>query len=129
MEPPLPGPRFFNPFGFIRALSDVTGVMLEAEREYGDTFRMPTLFGPVVVTGNPEAVRAIFTADPDTFVPFAPEIAAPLLGETSLALAAGARHRRDRKLLTPPFHGARMRAYGASMADVATRAAAAWRRG
>ena len=125
-NPPLPGPRYFNPFAFIRSLSDPTDFMLRARERYGDTYRLPTALGPVVVTGDPEGVRAIFSADADTFVPFQPDLSAPLLGETSLLLVSGARHRRDRKLLSPPFQGAQMRAYGAIMAESARRAVAAW---
>jgi cytochrome P450 len=129
MHPAPPGPRYFNPFSFVRSLSDPTDFMLETRRRYGDTYRLPTIFGPIVVTGHPEGIRAMFTANADTFAPYQAESTSPLFGETSLALVTGARHRRDRKLLSPPFHGARMRAYGAIMADGAARAAAAWTRG
>ncbi len=129
MKPPLPGPRYFNPFWLVRSLSEPTDFMLRTRERYGDTFRLPTVLGPVVVTGDPVGVRAIFAADPDIFVPYRPDITSPLLGETSLGVVSGARHRRDRKLLSPPFHGARMRAYGAIMAESASRAAAAWTSG
>ena len=129
IEPSLPGPRYFNPFWLVRSLSDPTEFMLRTRERYGDTYRLPTVFGPAVVTGDPEGVRAIFSADPDTFVPFQPDVTSPLLGETSLVLVSGARHRRDRKLLSPPFQGARMRAYGAIMVESARRAAAAWTSG
>lgn len=126
MNPPLPGPRYFNPFTFLRSLSDPTDLMLRTRDRYGDTYRLPTVLGPVVVTGDPEGVRAIFSADADTFVPYQPDLTSPILGEASLVLVSGARHRRDRRLLSPPFQGARMRAYGAIMADSARRAVAAW---
>lgn len=124
-----PGPKYFNPVTLVRSLPDPTDLMFRTRDKYGDTYRLPSLFGPVIVTGDPEGVRAIFTADADTFVPFQPQISSPMLSEASLALVSGARHRRDRKLLTPPFHGARMRAYGARMAESARRAAAAWKVG
>lgn len=83
MNPPLPGPRYFNPFAFIRSLSDPTDLMLRTRERYGDTYRLPTVLGPVVVTGDPEGVRAIFSADADTFVPYQPDLTAPILGEIS----------------------------------------------
>lgn len=129
MNPPLPGPRYFNPFWLVRSLRNPTDFMLRTRERYGDTYRLPTVLGPAVVTGDPEGVRAIFSADPDTFVPFQPDVTSPLLGETSLVLVSGARHRRDRKLLSPPFQGARMRAYGAIMAESARRAVAGWTSG
>lgn len=126
MHPSPPGPRYFNPYTFVRTLADPTDFMLKTRERYGDTYRLPTAFGPVVVTGDPEGVRAMFTADADTFIPYQPDVTSPFVGDTSLILVSGARHRRDRKLLSPPFHGARMRAYGAIMADTAQRTAAAW---
>jgi len=80
-------------------------------------------------TGNPEAIKAVFTADPDTFDTPLREQASPFLGETSLILTTGARHRQDRKLLTPPFHGARMRAYGKTIIEIAQNVAARWTEG
>lgn len=125
----IPGPRFFNPITFIRSLSNQTPFLLDAQRLYGDTFQIPSIFGPIVITSEPEAIRVLFTADPDTFEPFQASTSSPFLGETSLVLVSGARHRRDRKLLSPPFNGARMRAYGALMAECAASAATRLRPG
>jgi cytochrome P450 family 110 len=122
----IPGPKYFNPISFILTLSDPTPWMLETQRRYGDTFKVKSPFGPIVVTGDPEGVRVLFTTDPDTLEPFEVETSAPFLGETSLVLVSGARHRRDRKLLSPPFNGARMRTYGAIMAECAASASSAW---
>lgn len=129
MSSPLPGPRYVNPLSLVRSLIHPTEFMLRARERYGDTFRLPTVLGPAVITGDPEGVRAIFSADPDTVVPFQPDLTSPLLGEASLVLVSGAHHRRDRKLLSPPFQGARMRAYGAIMAESTRRAVAAWTSG
>jgi cytochrome P450 family 110 len=126
MASAIPGPKYFNIFTFVRSLSDPTPWLLESKRRYGDTFKVKSVFGPIVITADPEAVRVLFTADPDLFEPFQADASAPFLGETSLVLVNGARHRRDRRLLSPPFNGVRMRAYGSVMAECAARAAAAW---
>jgi cytochrome P450 len=68
----------------------------------------------------------VFTADPDTFAIPMREDLAPFLGDTSLIMTGGARHKADRKLLAPPFHGARMRVYGRAIVDSATNAASGW---
>ena len=44
----------------------------------------------------------------------------PVLGDQSLFLQDGDRHRRQRKLLMPPFHGERMTAYGHLICRLAT---------
>ncbi len=89
----------------------------------GDPFtvRLPGL-GAVLVTGHPEGARDVFGAPPDTFEPLLPNPIEPLLGPGSLILLGGERHGRERKLLMPPFHGDRMRAYGRIMRDLAREA-------
>ena len=100
--------------------------MRNCARRFGDIFTIPTVLGPLVVCGDPDGVRAIFALPPDSFSRWSTESVSPLLGEASLLLSGGARHARDRKLLTPPFHGERMRAYGAVMRAAALREAASW---
>ena len=50
----------------------------------------------------------------------------PVVGERSVLLADGAEHMRQRKLLLPPFHGERMRAYEEVMREAADRAIDGW---
>lgn len=105
------------------------GVLRDCAREYGPTFTLPTTFGNLVLTADPEGIKEIFTADPDTFTPFGVVPLEPLVGANSMLLLAGARHKRERKLLMPPFHGERMRAYGRIMQTTALDAAARLRPG
>lgn len=97
-------------------------------RRYGDVFTVPTLLGPLVVATHPEGVRAIFTAEASDVGRWATDAASPLVGDNALMVTHGEPHRRARKLLMPPFNGARMRAYGELMIEAAVRAAAAWPR-
>jgi cytochrome P450 len=125
----IPGWKHFNPIAFLRSMPDPTSWLVDSQRRFGDTFQVKTIFGPIVITGDPEAVRVLFTVDPDVFEPFQADVTAPFLGEMSLVLVSGARHKRDRKLLSPPFNGARMRAYGAIIAECAERAGRGWKPG
>ena len=45
-----------------------------------------------------------------------------MVGERSVLLLDGAEHLRQRKLMLPPFHGERMRAYEEVMREAADRA-------
>ena len=94
----------------------------------GDPFvvELPSL-GAILVTGHPEGARAIFSAPMDVFEPVSPNPVEPLLGQHSLLLLAGEKHRRERRLMTPPFHGERMRAYGTIIRDTALAELATWR--
>lgn len=53
------------------------------------------------------------------FDPRGVEITAPVLGLTSLPVSTGERHKRDRKLLSPPFQSGTMRNYGRAIASIA----------
>ena len=50
----------------------------------------------------------------------------PILGADSILLLEGREHLARRKLMLPPFHGERMRAYGLMMEEVAERRIAEW---
>lgn len=118
-----PGPRF-APLQTLRFALDMHGLARDCARRYGDPFSVPTVFGTMVMTGHPEGIREIFTADPDTFEAFGSGPLEPLVGSRSMLLLSGARHKRERKLLMPPFHGERMRAYGELMQTTTLEAAA-----
>src|SRR5207244_6456423 len=51
---------------------------------------------------------------------------APMFGSGSILLLDGAEHMRQRKLMLPPFHGARMASYGELIAAAAERELESW---
>ena len=129
MPPPLPpGPRL-TPVQTLRFLKDPTRFTQESRARYGDPFTAPLPLGEVVITGSPEGLRDIFSADPGTFEPLGNLPLEPAVGPHSLLLLSGPRHKRERQLLMPPFHGERMRAYGETMRELTLRAASPLRPG
>ena len=94
----------------------------------GDYFTLrPTADREIVVTADPEAVKRVFTGDPALLHAGEGNITlAPLVGPGSVLLLDGDEHLRHRRLLLPPFHGERMRAYGEAMEEVAERRIAEW---
>ena len=82
--------------------------------------------GSVVVIGNPQAVEEIFSKDSQFDVGRANALAQPLVGRNSLMLMDGARHRRERKLLMPPFHGERLVTYAKQICTIAEQVANQW---
>ncbi|XXF80190.1 cytochrome P450 [Myxococcaceae bacterium GXIMD 01537] len=121
MSRSLRGPRF-RLLQSLRFLKDTAAFVRECVARYGDPFVAKLPMGIVAVTGDTEGLREIFSADPDTFEPIARVPLEPLVGVNSLLLLSGERHKRERKLLMPPFHGERMRAYGAQMREITSRA-------
>jgi len=123
-----PGPKFSVLQTFLYA-RDAYAYLTGLQRRYGDITTVPTLNGTIVITGDPAHVQQIFSADPDTYAPFGTSSLEPLVGPNSVFMLMGARHRRERKLLVPPFHGARMRAYGETIRQAAHAAMAGWSAG
>ena len=89
--------------------------MNRAVKEAPDIFRadIAGLAGHIFVN-HPEAMRQIVTSDRQSYFASgkANEIVQPLVGDNSLLLIEGDRHKQRRKLLLPPFHGERMQSYG-----------------
>jgi len=84
----------------------------------------------VVLSSDPAVAREVLSGDPSLL--FAGEgnvVLRPLLGPRSVLLLDGPEHLRQRRLLLPPFHGERMRAYGERMAAIAAEQVARWPRG
>ncbi|HWO23501.1 MAG TPA: cytochrome P450 [Kofleriaceae bacterium] len=118
MSPLPPGPRS-TLLHSLRYARDPFGSSLRCFEEYGDPFTAPTVFGPQVITADPEVVEAVFAADPATFAATGAAQLGPVMGQSSVMLQDGERHRAARKLLAPPFHRAAIERLGEAIADVA----------
>ena len=97
-------------------------------RRYGETFTARVLrVGRMVFISDPASIKILFGADrQNTIAPGRNVVLAPVLGRRSLLLLEGEEHLRRRKLMLPPFHGERMRAYEAVMAEATEREVASW---
>jgi len=123
-----PGPR--SALSQLFHMNDPLPLLVDLGRTHGDPFTCPILGAePMVLTWGPEGARTIFSADPATFAPGTSEALSVIVGKGSLFLASGDAHKRARKLLMPPFHGERMKAYSALMCSAARRWAATLRAG
>jgi cytochrome P450 family 135 len=93
----------------------------ECRARYGDMFtlRLPHE-GTWVFVSDPEAVKQVFTGDPNLLHAGAANLVLlPVLGEHSVLLLDEPEHMAQRKLMLPSFHGKRMQAYGEVMARAA----------
>jgi cytochrome P450 family 135 len=91
------------------------------QARYGDIFTIRLPYeGTWVFISDPDAVKQVFTGDPNLLHAGAANIVLlPVLGEHSVLLLDEPEHMRQRKLMLPPFHGKRMQAYGEVMAQAA----------
>jgi cytochrome P450 family 135 len=100
-------------------------------RRYGDAFSVSFLgFGtPMVMLSDPDAIRALYSVPGHTLPPGRTIALQPIVGSRSLLLLEGREHLARRRLMLPPFHGERMRAYEATVREVVAREVAGWPEG
>ena len=126
-----PGPPEPAALQTVQWMARPTVFLRRCRDRYGPTFTLRFLgAGPFVSFSEPDAVKEIFTGPADAlFAGEANVVLQPLLGDHSVLLLDGAKHMRQRRLLLPPFHGQRMRAYGETIRDATLRSVADWPRG
>lgn len=126
-----PGPQTPPFLQLIQWIARPLELMETCAQRYGDTFSLRLgRLEPLVFLSNPQAIQEIFTAQPEQFeVGRGNKILQPLLGEQSLIMLDGDRHQRERRLLIPPFHGDRMRAYGKLICDITEQVISQWKLG
>lgn len=112
----------------LRCLLDPVGFHQRHARRFGDLFSVRIAGRNTVLIGHPDGARDLFSADPDQFTVYQPEGLTALTGEHALLVLTGQAHRRHRKLLTPPFHGERLRACGRIMIAETLREVRRWPR-
>lgn len=100
----------------------------EIWKRYGDVHTIKnSALGTVVMLADPELVKQVFTGDPDVLHAGEANRSLELLvGDRSLLLLDGPEHLRHRRMLLPPFHGARMHAYAEIMRSITEEALDAW---
>ena len=100
----------------------------ECAQRYGDTFKL-NLMGlpPFTVVSHPQGIEEIFSVDAKKFdAGHTNYLAAGLLGDNSLVLLDGAIHRRQRKLMMPPFHGEKVKSYAKTICQITNKVAHKW---
>ena len=123
-------PRDEKPFLVLRTTSrvlrDPVGYYGEAVGRLGPIYRTRAMNGELVVVANQALAREVFALPPEATGPFAVDAIRGLLGMGSVFCMGGARHARERRMLTPAFHGPRMEAFGEAIRDVVQRVVDGW---
>src|SRR5437764_773679 len=128
MDPLPAGPREHPLWQTARWLLRPIAFMESCRRRYGDTFSVRFLGfqTPMVMLSDPEAVRALYTESGHGLPPGRTIALQPVMGEHSVLLLEGADHLARRKLMLPSFHGERMRAYEATVREIAQAEIDSW---
>ena len=127
-----PGPRAPALLQAMRFGRDPLGFFEGLMRRYGYAFTVSfPYFRRVVYLADPALVKEVFTGDPTAL--HAGEANAtvlePALGPNSVLTLDEAPHLRQRRLLLPPFHGARVERYGDLIRQIAAEEIETWPRG
>ncbi|MFI9412137.1 cytochrome P450 [Nocardia gamkensis] len=110
----------------LQILTGRTRTWRRMHERYGSAFtiQMPR-FGRSVVLADPAEIKALFTASTDV-VDNVDVNLGEFLGPGSLFALTGTQHRKQRKLLTPPFHGRRLAVYDSLIEAEAVREMRSW---
>lgn len=109
----------------IQWVADPVGYMETSARKYPDIFSAKIIgFGDSIVFVNePQAIQQILTNDRKQFS--APGelngILKPIIGDASVIMLGGDRHKKRRQLVMPSFHGSRMQNYGQLIFEITTK--------
>ncbi|AKG21668.1 cytochrome P450 [Calothrix sp. 336/3] len=120
----LPNPAKIPTFiQIVRWFVSPLSLLEECAKNYGDIFTLsisPQLT-PVVIVSNPIALQQILTGDSSgnfTAPGYQDATFGCLFGPFSLMSIDSTEHQRQRQLLTPAFHGDRMRSYAAEINNI-----------
>ena len=125
------GPKTLPLIQMLQWISNPLEFMDNCHQRYGDRFTVRLAnFKPMVFFSNPQAIEEIFTSSVGQFDSGRANIVLePWVGDKSLLLLDGRSHQRQRKLLTPPFHGDRMKSYGEMICTITEKVISAWQIG
>jgi cytochrome P450 family 135 len=130
MSPLPPGPSAPPLVQTLRWMNRPIAFMESCSKRYGDAFTVMFLGfqTPMVMLSDPEALRALYTDRAHEPPPSRQITLAPVVGADSVLVLNGAPHIARRRLMLPPFHGERMRAYESAVAEITEREIATWPR-
>jgi len=114
-----------------RLILQPTGYMDDNVRLYGPMFKVGGENEvPLVYVGDPDVLRELFMLDATKVITGRSNgVLQTMVGEHSILLLDGDPHQRQRKLLMPPFHGDRLRAYAQLICDITRQVSATWQPG
>lgn len=121
-----PGPTAPRAVQGVYALTQPLRGMRRLKERYGDAFTVNVpIFGRAVVLGDPAEIKQLFTSGPDLVDNLEVNLGR-VLGPHSMFALSGDEHRRQRKLLVPPFHGKRLAAYERIVEEETVRELESW---
>ena len=124
-----PGPRHGRRLHGLAFAVNRRRVVQRMQRRYGPSFtlRLPG-WGKTAFLTEPALVKQLFTTSPELIGNLEPNLGR-VLGPRSFFNLDGEEHKRQRKLLLPPFHGRRVLSYEGIIEEETRRETAGWPEG
>jgi cytochrome P450 len=122
------GPKNTRIWRLLKLIFQPVKYVEDFTQTYGECFTIWGRQSHIVYFSQPQALQQIFAADAN-HLEAGNRVLSFLLGDNSLVALNGERHQRQRQLLTPPFHGDRMRAYGETIREITQQVMADWKPG
>ena len=122
------GPKLLPFFQLVKWLLNPFEYLDECAKKYGDIFTM-RLFGfkPMIFISNSEAIKQIFSYNHQKIsVAQSNKLILSLFGENSLLALNGSRHKKERKMLMPSFHGEKVKSYAEAICKISENVASKW---
>lgn len=129
---PLPaGPSTPSWWNLLQWLIRPCQFLEECRALYGDTFTLKASgFETSIFISNPEDIKEVFITKQEQFYSGeANDLTGFLLGNYSIALLDGSSHKRQRKLLMPPFHNQNISNYGDLISSITEQVISNWETG
>ena len=124
-----PGPTAPRAVQGAYALTVAQRGMFRMRERFGDAFTVNVpIFGHALVISDPAEVKQLFTTGAEVADNLERNLGR-VLGPGSLFALTGDEHRKQRRLLIPPFHGRRLAAYDRIIEDEAAAEMASWPEG
>jgi hypothetical protein len=124
-----PGPTASRAVQGVYALITPRRGLPRLRARYGDAFTIDVpIFGKAVVISSPAEIKQLFMSGPE-LVDNQEVNLGRVLGPGSMFALSGEEHRKQRKLLVPPFHGRRLAAYEKIVEEETVREMASWPEG
>src|SRR4051794_16717239 len=123
-----PGPSAPPALQTLRWLVRPIAFLEDGRRRHGNAFsvRFLGMRTPMVMLSDPAAIRALYADREHGLPPGRTFALRPIMGARSILLLEGREHLQRRRVMLPPFHGERMRAYEPIVREVAAAEAARW---
>jgi cytochrome P450 len=126
----IPGPKIGSNLVFVlRRFRNPLNYFTRMAREYGALVHLKAGAPNIFLLSDPAHIRRVLVADQQNFTKGQGlQRAKRLLGD-GLLTSEGEVHRRQRRLVQPAFHHARIAGYASTMVEHAARASARWQDG